>query len=335
VSAEALALHRELVIVDGHSDLLMPVAAGLQRLADTPDRSTLTHWQCTGQYSVPAFQAGGISAQFCAIFVDEPYLAQPLKQAVKMVGAFQRELRQNPQMLVQGRSATDVLNARARGQTALILALEGAEPLEQDLALIDVFYEWGVRLIGLTHSRRNLFADGTQQDIQVGGLTRLGFAAVERMQALGIIVDLAHLASPGFWDVMAVTSRPVIVSHTAPAQAVPGYRERLDASHPTRKLTRLEAIAQTGGVVGVLFYSMRDLDAVVQEIEFVIERVGDDFVSLGSDFYGRDASPAELNDIGDMPQLTQALLAHGYSPERIAKIMGGNLLRVLRNAEKP
>lgn len=328
VSAATLAFHRELLVFDGHSDLLMPITDGVQRLADTVDRDMLTHWQCTGQYSVPAFQAGSVSAQVCAIFIDEPYLARPLHQAAKMTGAFLREIRQNPQTLVQGRTAADITNAKAKAQTALILALEGAEPLQQDLSLLDAFYEWGVRFIGLTHSRRNLFADGTQQDIQVGGLTRLGFAAIERMQELGIVVDLAHLASPGFWDVIGVTQQPVVVTHTAPATAVAGYRERFDAYDPAHKVTKLEAIARTGGVVGVLFYSMPDLDAVARELEFVIDRVGDDYISLGSDFYGRDASPATLNDVGDLPQLTQHLLERGYSRARIAKLMGGNLLRV-------
>lgn len=329
ISPAALALHRELLVIDGHSDLLMPLAAGAQRLADNPDRTVKTHWQCTGQYSVPGFQTGGVSTQVCAIYIEDQYLQHPLNQAFKMIGALQRELQDNPETLMQARSPADVLAAKAHNRTALILALEGAEPLEQDLDLIDAFYALGTRMISLTHSRRNLFADGTQQDVHVGGLTRLGFAALERMQTLGIVVDMGHLAAPGFWDVIAATRRPVIVSHTLPSQAVPGYRERFDATQPGQKVTKLEAIAQTGGVVGILYYSLPDLAAVIREIEFVTDRVGEDYVSLGSDFYGRDAAPADLNDIGDLPRLTDALLARGYSHERIAKIMGGNLLRVL------
>jgi membrane dipeptidase len=330
ISAEARLFHNELLVFDGHSDLLMPVTAGRQELREAPDRARITHWQCTGQYSVPGFRDGNVSAQVCAVFIDEPYLAKPLHQAAKMVAAFSREIRANPTTLVPGRTAGDILAAKANGQTALVLALEGAEPLESDVDLIDAFYEWGVRFIGLTHSRRNLFADGTQQDIRVGGLTRLGFAAVERMQKLGIVVDLAHLGAPGFWDVIEATQQPVVVTHTLPATEAPGYRERFDAKHPAQNVTKLEAIAKTGGVVGVLFYSLPTLDAIAREIEFVIERVGEDYISLGSDFYGRDASPHNMNDIGDLPNLTQHLLARGHSRERIAKIMGGNLLRVFK-----
>jgi membrane dipeptidase len=282
-----------------------------------------------GQYDIPRFREGGLTTQVMAIYVGDEYLATPTHRALDMVAAFYRELDDNPDTLLLATSAADIRRAKAENKTALLLSFEGAEPLERNLNLLDIFYRLGVRMISLTHSRRNFMADGTQLDINTGGLTRLGRETIRRMNDLGIVVDLAHLGDTGFWEILALSSQPVILSHSNILHNTnPAYKAPLTAIHPEYGTTKLKALADTGGVVGVIFWSQPDLDAVVDEIGAVIEHVGDDHVALGSDYYGLEYAPKGLEDISKLPALTERLMQRGYSDETILKLLGGNLMRV-------
>jgi len=349
--AQALDLHRRAIVIDGHSDILSALADGRMRLKDrvaveppdawhgapyvrvppptTPyDPSPYSVWfECIGQYDIPRFREGGVTAQVMAIFMGEEHLHRPLARALDMVAAFHRELDANPDTLLLATTAADIRRAKAEDKTALLLSFEGAEPLEQDLNLLEIFYRLGLRMISLTHSRRNALADGTQLGVRTGSLTHLGRAVIQRMNELGMVIDLAHLADEGVWEVLERSTAPVIYSHTTVANT-PGYKTGLLDVDPQRGTTKLRALAANGGVAGAIFVAQPDAAAIVDDIERMVQHVGDDHVSLGSDFVSLAHAPAGLEDISRLPVLTEELLRRRYGEETILKILGGNLLRV-------
>lgn len=352
-SGRARLVHEQAIVIDGHSDILMPLADGLFRFHERVDVPTLDEWdgvaqgathdqatpftlspyamhfQCMGQYDIPRLRAGGVTAQVIAIFIADEYGATPLQRALNMARVFHREIEANPEQVLLATAADDIRRAKAEDKTALILSFEGAEPLEQDPNLLDIFYRLGLRIVSLTHSRRNHFADGTQLGVQVGGLTRLGQELIGKMNALGIVIDLAHLGDVGFWEILELSSAPVILSHSNVLRGNnPEYKAPLLDINPATGSSKLQALAANGGVVGVIFWSQPDIDAIADDIAAIIDQVGDDHVGLGSDFFSLEYAPAGLEDISKLPRLTEKLLQRGHSDATILKILGGNMMRV-------
>jgi len=285
---------------------------------------------CMGQYSIPQFVAGGLTAQVCAVFVKDHLLGSALEKSLEMVWWFHKEVDANDGFdlltTVEG-----IRRTKREGRCGGILALEGLEPVGMDLRLLDVFYRLGVRMACLTHNRRNAFADGTQHYVKTGGLTDLGRRAVKRMNEMGMVVDVGHINQVGFWETLEICEVPVVLSHRSPRAFFPLKPE--DSSlHPaydvSRGRERLEALASNGGVFGVFFLGARDVDDVVADVEYVIDLVGPDHVGLGSDLYGLEKAPRGLEDISCVPAITERLVARGHSDETILKFLGGNYLRV-------
>ena len=348
----AADLHRNAIVIDCHSDILMPVADGLVRLdtqvpvpdpaawkppfplsGDTPHRMG---WPYTaafgtiGQYSVPQFLAGGLTAQVCAVFVWDHLLDMALRKSLEMIRCMRKECEANPSFdLVT--CSNDIRRAKEKGACGGVLALEGFEPLGTDLLLLDVFYDLGVRMGGLAHNRRNSFSDGTQYYIATGGLTDLGKRAIVRMEELGMVVDVGHLNQVGYWEALEAVSKPVVLSHRSPRTFFPLKPEdsRFNGIYDvSRGRERLEALADNGGVFGVFFLGARDVDDVVDDILYVVDLVGVDHVGLGSDLYGLEQAPRGLEEISKVPAITEALVRRGCPDAEVLKILGGNFMRV-------
>ena len=238
----AATLHAQAIIIDGHSDILMAIAEERMRLGerfDLPDPMNWTppagwrppaeadmygftlhtsYFQTMGHYDLPRFREGGLTAQAMAIYIDASNLNRALEHALEMVYWLDREFEENTdfQPIV---SAQGIVDCKQDGTIGGILTFEGFEPLGANLHLLDIFYRLGLRMATLTHSRRNYFADGTQAGIRTTGLTEAGIAAVKRMNELGIIIDLAHLAPEGCFEVLELSDRPVVLSHASPRRA--------------------------------------------------------------------------------------------------------------------
>ncbi len=354
ISQRAAALHRRAIVIDGHSDILLPVLDGVTSLTEPFGEDALARWQTVaanraapemqdvpyqldplamliapaGQYELPLLEQGGVTAQCVAIFLPEEKLDHALESALEMVAALHRAVEAHPDRCLLATSADDIRRAKAEGKVAFVLTMEGAEPIGRRTDLLDIFHRLGLRMTTLTHSRRNLLADGTQQDIATGGLTTLGMRAVDRCQEFGIVLDVAHLSDRGFWDVIERASRPVVCSHTSVLTPSPGYRAPWDEVNPTYGMSKAQAIAKTGGLIGIVFWSMPDVAALVSEADAIIAQTGPDHVALGTDFYGFRDAPRDLQHIGQLPALTDALVQHGYDDDTILKLLGGNWLRV-------
>jgi membrane dipeptidase len=236
------------------------------------------------------------------------------------------------------RNVAEMVQALADGTFAMIFHIEGAEAIDANLNALEALYQAGLRSLGIVWSRPNIFASGVPFAFPASpdtgpGLTEAGKALVKACNELGILVDLSHLNEKGFWDVAKLSTAPLVATHSG--------AHALCAS--TRNLTdpQLDAIRESGGMVGVNFHvgflradGKRDaattsLTEIVRHVDYMVERMGIDHVALGSDFDGA-VMPGDLRDVAGLPKLMEALGAAGYDEAELRQIAYGNWLRVLQ-----
>ncbi len=312
-----------------------------------------------GQVDVPRLIAGHVALQAFTIFTKSPHglnfrrnsadafddgsalmFAQlaPMAtwtnltaRALYAVRRFDRTVEDSRGRLVPIRSRADLEAYLKRREsepaiTAGFLGVEGAHALMGDLGNIDVLYDAGVRMMAPTHLFDNDIGGSSAGERQ-GGLTEKGRELIRRMQRKHMLVDVAHASESTVDDVLAVATRPVVVSHTGVKGTCDNGRNLSDR--------QLRAIAATGGVVGIAYFDFAvcgtDAAAIARAVRHAADVAGVDHVALGSDFDGAVITPF---DSTGLPVLFDALLAAGFSEEEIARIAGGNALRVLR-AELP
>jgi microsomal dipeptidase-like Zn-dependent dipeptidase len=229
--------------------------------------------------------------------------------------------------LVLIKTAADLQSYLTRRQsdrdcTAGFLGIEGAQVLEGDLANIDVLFDAGFRMMAPTHFFDNDLA-GSAHGIEKGGLTEKGKEMLRRMEAKRMLVDVAHASPQTIDDVLALATKPVLVSHTGVKGTCEGARNLSDE--------HVKRIAQTGGVIGIAYFDAAvcatNVQAIVKAIRYTANLAGVEHVGLGSDFDGAVKTPF---DTAGLIQLTEALMAEGFSETEIGLIMGGNVLRVLQ-----
>lgn len=211
--------------------------------------------------------------------------------------------------------------------TAGFLGIEGAHALDGNLDNIDVLYDHGVRMMAPTHFFDNDIG-GSAHGLAKKGLTEKGKEMIRRMQAKSMIVDLAHASPAVIRDALAISKKPMIVSHTGVKGTCNNTRNLSDA--------QIKAIAATGGLIGIGYWSQAvcgtDASAIARAIRYTANKVGVEHVCLGSDFDGATTSPF---DASELVLLTDALLKQGFSDDEIRLIMGGNGLRFLLEALPP
>jgi membrane dipeptidase len=222
--------------------------------------------------------------------------------------------------------AADIRDAHAKGELAVMINIEGAEGIQGSLELLRNYYRLGVRMMGLVWNHRNEVADGTNEYAVDGGLSTFGREVVREMNRLGMLIDLAHIPPKGFFDTLELSEQPVLFTH--------GNCHAL-WQHP-RNLTdeQIKALAAKGGVFGISFVNTfmnkqtATLKTVADHIDHVVQVLGSaDHVAYGSDFDGCTPPPG-LEDVRQLPALTAELLSRGFSEADMAKILGGNYLRV-------
>jgi membrane dipeptidase len=226
---------------------------------------------------------------------------------------------------IRDRASLDAYLERRKSErniTAGILGIEGAHALDGNLENLDRLYDSGVRLISPTHFFDNDLA-GSSAGAEKGGLTEKGRELIRRMEAKGMIIDLAHASEKAMDDILAAANGPVICSHTG-VQATCDTKRNLSDRH-------LKAIAATGGVIGIAYFDLAtcgiDIASIVRAMRHAVKVVGVDHVALGSDFDGAVATPF---DSANLAILFDALLEDGFTADEIRKIAGENILRVIR-----
>jgi membrane dipeptidase len=239
------------------------------------------------------------------------------------------------------RTHRQLTSAMDRGVLAVVMHIEGAEALKKDLDGLPVLYEAGLRSLGPVWSRPNAFGHGVPFNFpdspDIGpGLTRAGKDLVRLCNELGVVVDLAHLNEKGFWDVVALSNAPIVVSHAAVHALSPSPRNLTD--------DQIKAVGDSGGIVGVNFaraFLRKDgrvdrkttVEAIADHVEYIAEKIGLNHVGFGSDFDGTKV-PQDMEDVAGLPKLMDALRERGFKPAALKKIAHGNWLRVLGDTWK-
>ncbi|MCZ3375401.1 dipeptidase [Rhizobium sp. AG207R] len=232
-------------------------------------------------------------------------------------------------------SVREIKAAEYDGAFAIVLHMEGADAIGPNLAYLDSLYDAGLRSLGIVWSRPNIFGYGVPfaypRSPDTGpGLTDLGKNLVRRCNELGIMIDVSHLNERGFWDVAALSTAPLVATHTCAHTICPSTRNLTDR--------QLDAIRDTGGVVG-LNLAVNDiradanldedtpLEAVVRQIDYLSARIGADGVALGSDFDGA-VMPREIGDASGLPRLVEAMRQSGFDELTLRKFAYDNWLRL-------
>ena len=297
---------------------------------------------------LPEFETGGIGVIGAAIYIEDRYLPEmALRVALDQVARLYDEVEQSGHFVV-GKSYGDITRARESGKIAFLITMEGIEPLGTDPDLVRVFYELGVRAIGLTHARRNAAGSGgifAPSGSSPAGLTPFGRDVVRQCESLGIMVDLAHINPAGFADVIDITTKPVIVSHTNARKYYDIERNISDA--------QIKMVGERRGVIGinsVLVSPDKEkttLDHYIDHIEHVASLIGVDRVGIGFDFFEfiyRQWPEEKKKELADklttphfIPDLTnhshgknvtRKLIERGFSDDDIQKILFGNWMRI-------
>lgn len=324
---EARAFHDEVPVLDLHADTSKLMVKLGYDLATRHERALPGFANVFGHVDLPRLRDGGVAGQFFS-FWTVPYPERGCAADVfRQLDALDAAMARNPEQLTWALTGAEVRAAKAAGRVAALGGIEGGQALEGDAGLVERFARRGVRYLGLLHFSANALgapAKGRGADASAG-LTRLGHEVVREAERTGMIIDLAHINRRGFFDVLAAATRPLMVSHTGVLGVHAHWRNIDDA--------QIRAVADKGGCIGLIFarryLGSASLEAVVDHILHVIDVAGEDVPALGSDFDGFVVPPVGLEDVGELPNLTAALSRRGLPDRVLAKIVGGNVLRVL------
>ncbi|WP_420962359.1 dipeptidase [Brucella sp. IR073] len=344
-------------VFDGHNDVLLRLWTNARKGAD-PVREFIDGTE-RGHLDLPRAKKGGVIGGLCAIYIPsegglvlrkpdenghyETPLAAPLERsrsldiALELAAIAHKIERAGGCVLC--RSSADIDRAVAEAKFAAVLHMEGCEPIDKDLAALEVFYAAGLRSLGPVWSRNTIFGHGVPFAYPMSpdtgpGLTDTGRELVKACNSLGILIDTAHMTEKGFWDVVNLSDQPPIASHSNAHALTPVARNVTDR--------QLDAIRERKGLVGLNFAvtmlradgrenADTPLEDMVRHMDYMVERAGIDCVALGSDYDGA-LIPREIGDASGTQNLIAALRKAGYGEEDLAKICRGNWLRVLRSA---
>ena len=351
-----------LPILIGHNDTLL----NLYLPERGEGRSFFTR-NDKGHIDLPRAREGGLGGGFFAIFVppdpstqpisrDEPVMTStgyemPLAPAIEqsyaqrttmamIANLFRLEAESDGQIKVV-RTVDELTRCLREGILAAILHFEGAEAIDAGLDALEVFYQAGLRSLGIVWSRPNAFAHGVPfgfpRSPDTGpGLTNAGRELVRACNRLGIMLDLSHLNEKGFWDVAELSNAPLVATHSNAHTLCPTTRNLTDK--------QLDAIKGSEGIVGLNFAvtDLREdgwnnadtpLDVMVRHIDYLVEHLGIDCVGLGTDFDGATI-PLDIGDVTGLPKLITALRERGYDDAALRKLAYENWVRVLSKTWK-
>ncbi len=351
-------------LIDGHNDLPWVIREDTRAPRDVEAYDLRK--RTTGDTDLQRMRSGQVGAQFWSVFIpgeikDSGYARVQLEQ----IDIARRVIERYPEALSLATSASDVTAAFRNGRIGSLLGMEGGHAIENSLGALRSYYRLGVRYMTLTHNVTLDWADAAMDAPRHNGLTPFGRDVVREMNRLGMIVDISHVTPKVMHDVLDVAEAPVMFSHSS-AKALTDHPRNV----PDDVLRRLQ---RNGGVVMVTFipafvsqsvatWELRlgelttgkpadeaarlraeyaratpkpvaTLKDVADHIDHVRKMAGVNHVGIGSDFWGDPDMPTGLEDASRFPYLFAELIRRGWSDADLAKLAGGNMLRVMRGAE--
>jgi len=303
------------------------------------------------------FRRGGVTAVHVTLAVWEDARA-----TLDNIGRWYRFFEAHGDFVVPCHDATDIEVAKRAGKTAVIFGFQNSSPIENDLALVEVFHNLGVRIMQLTYNNQTLVGGGCYEG-RDGGLSRFGREVVREMNRLGMVIDLSHCGERTILDTISASSRPVAVTHSHSKTFHESLRNKSDDV--------LRALAKSGGVLGLSVYPFHiggpdcTLERYCEGVAHVVGVMGIDHVGFGTDSsrkwtdadldwirsgrWARDVDfgegsaaqrswprwPSWFQSPADFPHLTSGLLAAGFSRDEVSKLLGANWLRFFAEGFKP
>ncbi len=373
-------IHRKAILVDTHNDMLMKAV----------DKGIVFDQDLTGKThtDLARYKKGGLDVQIFSVYCDGD-AKNPFAYANREMDSLDALAARNPGKIIKVSNYAEILKAVKQHKIAAMFGVEGGHMIEDDLNKLEALYKRGARYLTLTHNIAPSWASSAADEAPLNppeggtlktssrqkGLTDFGKQVVQRMNQLGMMIDVSHSGDQTFWDVIKLSTKPIIASHSSVYSLAPHRRNLKDE--------QIKAIAKNGGVIQINFnpgfidssfdkkeiaffkthtaendslmktgmadYYAQDylyhkyaaeansirppLSMLIDHIEYIIRLVGVDYVGLGSDFDGISLTPQQLDDVTTYPVITKALVEKGYSKKDINKILGGNLLRVLKANE--
>lgn len=365
----ARRIHASAPLVDGHNDLPWEIREKAQGDLSVMDPTRPLPQQHT---DYPRLKAGGVGGVFWAAYVPVDRIGNGAAAfALAQIGLIKRMTDASPE-LEFARTADDIVRIHGAGKVASLIGIEGGHAMENSLDALRQFHELGVRYMTLTHANTIDWADAATDSARHGGLTRFGEEVVREMNRMGMLVDLSHVSAETMKDAIRVSAAPVIFSHSS-ARALADHPRNVpdDVLAMLRQNGGIVMINfYSGFVEPTAAQQMRGMFDVqrryreqypndpqaaqraydewrranpvprgttatlADHIDHVRRVAGIDHVGLGSDYDGVTSLPVGMEDVSRYPHLTAELLRRGYSDDDVRKVLGGNLIRVMRQAEQ-
>jgi membrane dipeptidase len=365
----ARALHKQVPLIDGHNDYPWAVRENVQRDLSKLD---ITRSQPTIHTDIARLKAGGVGGQFWSVYTPSDYAGQTAVTAtLEQIDIVHQMMRRYPDNFALALTAADVERIFKSGKIASMIGMEGGHSIDNSLAALRMFHRLGARYMTLTHSKNTPWADSATDTPQHGGLTPFGEEVVREMNWLGMLVDLSHVSPDTMADAIAVSAAPVIFSHSS-ARAindvprnvpdnilqmlpknggivmvtfVPGFLSPKVAAWNTLQTAETNRLLQqfpndeAARKAGLDTWTkanpapLATVSDAADHIDHIRKVAGIDHIGIGGDFDGITSVPQGLEDVSKYPALTAELLRRGYKDDDIKKILGLNILRVMRAAE--
>lgn len=363
------SIHRKAVVADTHNDVLLRAMEG----EDLSVRTT------KGHSDVVRLQEGGVDIQIFSVWCGSDFgPGRAFRRAIEMIDTLNATVKRAPERIALVGTYRGIERTVKKGKIAALIGVEGGHMIEDSLSYLDSLAKRGMNYLTLTWNNSTNWATSAADETEKGdslsfkGLTEFGKTVVRRLNTLGVLVDLSHVGERTFWDAIAVTQKPVIVSHSSVYSICPSRRNLKD--------DQIKAVAKNGGVICVNFYAgfidsnyhrrveeirkghaglvdsitqantdhwkvelsidsalapfyadaRPPLSLLVDHIEYIAKLVGTDHVGIGSDFDGVESLPKDMDDVTFLPNITTELVKRGYKEKDIRKILGGNVMRVLK-----
>lgn len=314
------SFHSTSTLIDLHNDILEVMTS-----------DTSYHLKQRHNYNhtdIPRLKDGGVNLQFFSVWVSPTQYSNYFQQAQVMLNIFNSELNDNQNSIAQAFNWQQADSIIQQNKIAAVIGVEGGHHIENSLDNLVSLYNFGMRYMTITWNNSTDWAVSAQDSRSATvGLSDFGRQVIRIMDSLGIIIDVSHTGIKTIQDILQETQNPIVATHSGVRALRNHYRNLYD--------WQIQDIANSGGVIGVVFYpyflngtSSATIQDVIAHIDYIKNLVGIDYVAIGSDFDGIEVVPSGLEDTSKFPNLTEALFDHGYTKEEIEKILYKNFKRV-------
>lgn len=314
------SFHSVSTLIDLHNDVLEVMV-----------NDTSYHLKQRHNYNhtdIPRLKDGGVDLQFFSVWVSPTQFTNYYLQAQVMLNIFNSELNQNQTTIAQAKNWNEADSLIQQNKIAAVIGVEGGHHIENSIEKLVNLYNAGMRYMTITWNNSTDWAVSAQDSRSTTvGLSDFGRQVIRTMDSLGIIIDVSHTGIKTIQDILEETQNPIVATHSGVRALRNHYRNLYD--------WQIQDIANSGGVIGVVFYpyflngsSNADIQDVIAHIDYIKNLVGIDYVAIGSDFDGIEVVPLGLEDTSKFPNLTEALFDHGYTREEVEKILYKNFKRV-------